>query len=167
MANDVVFRPDWSLTSVSGAATIAGGSGFFNDGARVTDVAAYRRNVGEQAVQNVLAPLAEDERADLDASLAELPETIREAFRAELQMGTTGSVRAATEAEIDRFAQDEAGALCVKEWRGKSARNVAIVTMRLKRTMKTMSPTDREIAADWFEDLEPEARAAVLKELGK
>lgn len=166
MANDLYpFRGDWSLSSVSGASTIAG-SGFFNE-PRVLDVAAYRQSVGVQAAQSVEAGLSEEQRSKLNASLAELPETIREAFRQELQMGTTGAVRAATDAEINRFAQDEAGALCVKEWRGKSARNVAIINMRFKRFVGTVSPADREIAVDWFEYLDADEAYSVLKVLGR
>jgi len=168
MANDLYpYRGDWSLTTVSGASTIAGGSGLFADDVRVTDIDAYREAVGEQTVQEMLAPLDEDERAEVDALVDALPETIREAIKAELKLGSYANARPASQAQIDRLTAGDEGQEVLRAFRGRAPQKFGIVLLRIRNIREKLSAADDEKFWGMVESLTSKERVSFLKKLGR
>ncbi len=76
-----------------------------------------------------------------------------------------GSARAASEADLQRFASTPEGAELVKEWRGRAGRKLGVVRQRIDLMLKAMSPADMDRAMAWFDGLPPAQAKAVLKGL--
>lgn len=183
MANEIINRPDWA-PAVAADSTIAGGMvggdwiapstaisvpdnlspALAADWQRTGGVA-HHLGTAQQSALTVLQSVEESEEivAEFDA----LPEGARTAIIAELARGTWGSIRSASQTEIDRFADDEDGAVLVRSWGGSAPRRVAVVRARLRRVFGQMSAADGEAAATWFAELPAVTAQAVLRELAR
>lgn len=104
-------------------------------------------------------------RADFIAAFDGLPEAIRTTLFSEISLGSSGSVRQASDVDVARFASTSEGRDLVDEWGPRARRHVAIVRDRIGRILKRMSAEEAEAATEWFETLPPAAAASVYRML--
>ena len=78
-------------------------------------------------------------------SFDRLPERIQTAIFTEMGLGSAGSVKPASQAEIDDLAGQPEWDSLIREWRGKAPRNVAIVLEKLGRIEERLSEELRDI----------------------
>jgi len=105
-------------------------------------------------------------RADFETSFEGLPDGAQVAIIAEISMPEPGYVKEATDDDIELFASTEEGRALVGEWGGPNtraaARNVGIVTGKMRAAMDQMTESDREHFQVWFDGLTSgEARSAL------
>ena len=113
----------------------------------------------------VLERLDPGDRAAFTGSFDALPEAVRSAIFSEISLGSTGSVRNASDADMDRFASTPEGGALMGEWGARANRNVAIVRDRIGRIIRRLSADDVTAAAAWFDDLPQEDAAAIYRML--
>ncbi len=85
-----------------------------------------------------------------------------DAILGELSLGDAGSVKSASQAELDHFAGSEAGSVLVPFWKGAAARNFGRVQQRIFRIEADLSQSEQDAVWDWFDDLPSQGRIAVL-----
>lgn len=109
----------------------------------------------------ILEHLHPDDRTAFTTSFDALPEGARAAVFSEISLGSSGSVRQASEAEVSRFASTVEGEALVKSWGHRASRNVAIVRDRIARIVRRMPAEDAAEATAWFEDLPSRSADAI------
>jgi len=83
----------------------------------------------------------------------------------EIALGSAGSVRSASDADLSRFASTPEGGLLVKEWGPRASRNVAVVRDRINRILGRMAAEEIDAATTWFDALPPVSAAAIYRML--
>jgi hypothetical protein len=126
---------------------------------------ASRLAQAQKGAISILERLDPEERAAFVASFDGLPEAIRSALFSEISLGSTASVRAASDADMGRFASTTEGRKLVDEWGHRSNRNVAVIRDRIARILARMSGEDVSVATDWFDALPPTSAAAIYRML--
>lgn len=186
MANDLVYRPDWSVTSVDAASTIAGGYLRGSDmpvarsipddlpsalksrwSEREAGGLGYRLAIAQDAASTVLGRLTEESRADLVAAVDSLPEGVRAVVYEELGQGVSGHVRDASEAEVRAFSESAVGNQLVSEWGGRAAKRIATFHKRADRMLDAMTDEGVGYFMAQFTSLNGEQAKAVIRELAK
>jgi len=94
-----------------------------------------------------------------------LPEGTRSAIFSEISLGSAGSIRAASEADVTRFTETPEGGEMVREWGHRAAHNLAIVRDRISRILGRMKAEDIAAATQWFDALPPVSAAAIYRML--
>lgn len=121
-----------------------------------------------QAQKGAIAILERLDPEDRGAFVAEfdaLPEGVRSALFSEISLGSAGSVRNASDAEVDRFASTPEGSAMVKEWGYRANRNVAVIRDRITRILTRMTAEDIDVATTWFDTLPPTSAIAIYRML--
>lgn len=113
----------------------------------------------------ILEGLAPDDRAAFTTGFDTLPEGARSAILSEISLGSTGSVRPASDADLARFASTPEGGGMVREWGHRAGRNLAILRNRISRILGRMEADDIEAATQWFDTLPPTGAAAIYRML--
>jgi hypothetical protein len=132
------------------------------------DAANERAEQAKQAqttVQAVLeaVPNAEAFEAGFESVFNDLPEHAQTAIRHELALLPNGPVRAASDADLVRFATTPEGAELVKTWGRDAGRKLATVRARIDRML--LSGGDMEAAVEWFDQLTSAEAKSVLTAL--
>jgi hypothetical protein len=121
-----------------------------------------------QAQKGAIAILEVLDPEDRDAFIAEfdgLPEGVRSALFSEISLGSAGSVRNASDADLARFASTPEGGAMVKEWGHRANRNLAIIRDRINRILGRMAAEDIDAGTAWFDALPPAAATAIYRML--
>ena len=113
----------------------------------------------------ILEGLAPDDRAAFTSAFDTLPEGARSAILSEISLGSAGSVRPASDADLTRFASTPEGGGMVSEWGHRAARNLAIVRDRISRILGRMEADEIDAATQWFDGLPPASAAAIYRML--
>jgi len=113
----------------------------------------------------VLGRLDPQSRVGFIADFDALPEDVRSTVFSEIALGSAGSVRNASDADVSRFASTSEGSTLVKEWGRRASRNVAIVRDRISRILGRMPAEDIDAAINWFDALPPASAAAIYRML--
>ena len=109
---------------------------------------------------------AVDDRQGLQRAFDALPGGAQSAVIEELALHP-GHAGAASEHDLARFAATPEGAELVKEWRGRAARNLALLRSRLARMLARMSAADLDSSLAWFDGLSSAHAKAVLRALAE
>lgn len=119
----------------------------------------------QTTVQAILdaAPDASAFEVGFESVFEDLPEPAQLAIRHELTLAPDTPSRAASEADLMRFATTEEGAQLVKEWGRDAGKKFATVRARLDRMI--LRGGDMEAAVDWFEQLTSQEAGGVLRAL--
>jgi len=119
----------------------------------------------QTTVQAVLeaVPNAEAFEAGFESVFNDLPEHAQTAIRHELALLPNGPVRAASDADLVRFATTPEGAELVKTWGRDAGRKLATVRARIDRML--LSGGDMEAAVEWFDQLTSAEAKSVLTAL--
>lgn len=121
-----------------------------------------------QAQKGAIAIIERFDPEDRRAFIAEfdaLPEGVRSAVFSEISLGSAGSVREASDADLARFASTPEGGALVKEWGHRAHRNVAVIRDRINRILGHMTAEDIDAAAAWFDALPPTGASAIYRML--
>jgi hypothetical protein len=113
----------------------------------------------------ILERLDPDDRGEFTAAFDALPEGVRSALLSEISLGSSGSARNASDADVTRFASTPEGAELVNEWGYRANRNVAIIRDRVSRILGRMEAEDIDAATAWFDALPPSHAAAIYRML--
>jgi hypothetical protein len=113
----------------------------------------------------ILERLDPEDRAEFITAFDSLPEGVRSALFSEISLGSAGSVRSASDADVTRFATTPEGGALVKEWGHRASRNVAIIRDRINRILGRMAAEDIDAATVWFDALPPTNAAAIYRML--
>lgn len=113
----------------------------------------------------ILERLAPDDRSGFIAEFDALPEGARSALFSEIALGSSGSVRSASDDAVARFAATPEGGALVKEWGHQANRNVAVIRDRINRIIERMTAEDIDVATVWFDALPPAAAKAIYRML--
>jgi hypothetical protein len=121
-----------------------------------------------QAQKGAIAILERLDPEDRGAFIAEfdgLSEGVRSALFSEISLGSAGSVRTASEADVARFASTPEGDTLVKEWGHLANRNVSMIRDRINRILGRMAAEEIDAATAWFDALPPTAATAIYRML--
>jgi hypothetical protein len=113
----------------------------------------------------ILERLNPEDRAAFIGEFDALPEGVRSVLFSEISLGSAGSVRNASEADVARFASAPEGNALMKEWGYRANRNVAVIRDRIGRILDRMSGEDIEAATTWFDALPPTSAMAIYRML--
>jgi hypothetical protein len=117
----------------------------------------------QKAAIGILEGLHADDRMDFVQGFDALPDGARSSVLLELSLGSTGSVRRASEEDVARFAETDEGRALVAEWGERASRNVAVALGRVKRIAERLSVADATLLDEWFKDLPPRSLLAALR----
>lgn len=113
----------------------------------------------------ILDRLDPDSRTEFIGVFDALPEGVRSVLFSEISLGSAGSVRGASDADVARFASTREGGSLVGEWGHRANRNVAIIRDRINRILARMRADDIDAATAWFDALPPASATAVYRML--
>ncbi len=140
-------------------------SGLVAEWERSGGVVEIRLAEAQKAAIGILEGLHADDRVEFVQGFDALPDGVRSAIFLELSLGSAGSVRNASDADVARFAEMDEGRELVAEWRGRASRNVAIVLGRIRRIAERLSVADATLLDEWFNALPSRSTLAVLRVL--
>ncbi len=123
----------------------------------------HHLGVAQTTARTVLDSIPDPE--GFQSSFDALPQGVQTAIYSYLAVPPGGSARAASEADLQRFASTPEGAELVKEWGGRAGRKLGVLGQRVDLMLDAMSPADEDRAIDWFDALPPAQKKAVLKGL--
>jgi hypothetical protein len=113
----------------------------------------------------ILERLDPEDRTAFIAEFDELPEGARSALFSEISLGSAGSVRNASDADVSRFAATGEGGALVREWGHRANRNLATIRDRINRILGRMVAEDIDAATVWFDALPPTSATAIYQML--
>lgn len=114
---------------------------------------------------SILEQLDPEGRATFIAEFDALPEGVRSTLFSEIALGSAGSARNDSDADVARFASTPEGSALAKEWGHRAHRNLAVIRDRISRILARMAAEDIEAATAWFDALPPAAAAAIYRML--